>query len=184
MQPWPADRTNLSRSGQCGSDASNFSTSRQRTVATSADAHRQAGVAALGLLHRIEGEKADRVGHCVMRHARRHRGSPSVIFVAPPPRGPELRAAVWAARKRAALASDRGGRRNLSITAAPIAPRVDGPFNHRVNKASQWTESKPPWKRLRCRSNGSPPRSTRSSGRRTGACVTTKRAQPRKKNSR
>ena len=34
-------------------------------------AHRQAGVTALGLLHRIEGEKADRVGHRVVRHARR-----------------------------------------------------------------------------------------------------------------
>ena len=46
--------------------------------------HRQAGVAALGLLDRIEGEKADRIGHRVVRHARRtsghgrcrHRGSP------------------------------------------------------------------------------------------------------------
>ena len=39
-------------------------------------AHWQAGVAALGLLDRVEGEKADRVRHCVMRHARSHRGSP------------------------------------------------------------------------------------------------------------
>ena len=37
-------------------------------------AHRQAGVAALGLLDRIKGEKADRIGHRVVRHARRHWG--------------------------------------------------------------------------------------------------------------
>ena len=37
-------------------------------------AHRQAGVAALRLLHRIEGEKADRIGHRVVRHARRTSG--------------------------------------------------------------------------------------------------------------
>src|SRR5215469_5425952 len=36
MQPWPPESTNRSRSGQWRSDASNFSTSRHRTVATSA----------------------------------------------------------------------------------------------------------------------------------------------------
>ena len=62
--------------------------------------HRQAGVAALGLLDRVEGEKADRIGHRVMRHARRtsghgrcrHRGSPQ-----------EIGAGNWEFRARAVI---------------------------------------------------------------------------------
>ena len=115
------DRTNRSRSGQWGSDASNFSTSRQSTVATSAAPHRQAGMAALGLLDRVEGEKADRIGHRVVRHARRTRdmslspsGSPQEMGAGNfgvPSSGSGL-------SPRGTGASVRGGRRNLSIALA------------------------------------------------------------------
>ena len=100
-------------------------------------AHRQAGMAALGLLHRIEGEKADRIGHRVVGHARRHWGSPQ-----------ELGAGNFGVPSSGSDWTPDGT--GASIRGASQEPvncglgRVDAPFKHRVNKTSQWMESTPP----------------------------------------
>ncbi len=43
-------------------------------------AHRQAGMAALGFLHRVHSEETDRIGHGIVCRTRRHRGSPDALL--------------------------------------------------------------------------------------------------------
>ena len=75
--------------------------------------HWQTGVAALGLLDRVEGEKANRIGHRVVRHARRHRRSPQETG-----RGLSVVPSWGSGLAGRNGASVRGGRRNLSIASA------------------------------------------------------------------
>ena len=63
IEPWPADSTKRSRSGQCGSAASNFRKRVHSAVATSAMPMGRPGWPDFGGLDRIDGKRADGVGH-------------------------------------------------------------------------------------------------------------------------
>ena len=63
MEPWPAESTKRSRSAQFGSAASNFRYLRHSVVAASAMPIGMPGMAGFGGFHRIDGERADGVGH-------------------------------------------------------------------------------------------------------------------------
>ena len=136
-------------------------------------AHGQAGVAALGLLHRVDGEKAYGVGHRIVRHTRRH--------------GRLLGSCRWFAggfrqRPSGRTAGVSNGGEALSTATAPV--RVDAPFKHRVKKAPQWTEAKPYRTLWSGRSSVSRPRSSSSSGRPSGGCARTRRESTPKRNMR
>ena len=63
IEPWPADSTKRSRSGQCGSAGIEFQEARPQHRRDVGHAHRHARMAGFGLLDRVHRERADRVRH-------------------------------------------------------------------------------------------------------------------------
>ena len=80
MQPWPAESTKRSRSGQCGSRGIVTQVALPQHVGHRRRAERQARVARVGLLHGVDRERADRVDAELVERLLHGAQEPSSLF--------------------------------------------------------------------------------------------------------